>query len=63
MELNDAGQMVVMQWSALPGRFPHLKAGDFVVMPNHFHGIVLLGMIQVHEALIQEDDALNPVLG
>ena len=42
MELNDAGQMLVSQWQALPQRFPNVRLDAFVVMPNHVHGIIVL---------------------
>ncbi|MDR6195380.1 transposase [Siphonobacter sp. SORGH_AS_0500] len=38
--LNEAGQMVVSQWSALPERFKNIVLHEFVVMPNHFHAIL-----------------------
>jgi len=40
MEKNIAGDMVVEQWECLRRRYRMLKLHDFVVMPNHFHGIV-----------------------
>lgn len=40
MILNDAGRMVEQQWLLLPERFPYIKLHEFVVMPNHFHGII-----------------------
>jgi REP element-mobilizing transposase RayT len=43
MRLNDAGRMVATVWHALPRRFPHVALDEFVVMPNHVHGIILLG--------------------
>jgi REP-associated tyrosine transposase len=41
MVLNNAGQMVELIWSELPERFPHVKLDEFVIMPNHFHGIMV----------------------
>jgi REP element-mobilizing transposase RayT len=41
MVLNDAGQMIESIWSELPERFPHVKLDKFVIMPNHFHGIMV----------------------
>ncbi len=38
--LNDAGKMVRSVWEKMPSRFPAIKLDAFVVMPNHFHGIV-----------------------
>jgi hypothetical protein len=40
MILNDAGRMVDMVWDQLPIRFPHLELDEFIVMPNHIHGIL-----------------------
>ena len=39
---TQAGRMVVDQCIALPGRFPTLTLDAFVLMPNHWHGILVL---------------------
>ncbi len=40
MFLNDAGMMIEMQWRKSTGSFDNVRVHDFVVMPNHFHGVV-----------------------
>jgi len=40
MQLNDAGKMVKEEWLKLLERFPNIRLHEFVVMPNHFHGIL-----------------------
>ena len=40
MAINAAGIMVVDQWQMLGNRFPSIKLHEYVVMPNHFHGII-----------------------
>lgn len=40
MILNDAGQMVDKWFRELENKYPDKKTHEFVVMPNHFHGIV-----------------------
>ncbi len=42
MMLNDAGQMVEQCWYDIPLHFPHAGLDEFVVMPNHIHGIVVI---------------------
>ncbi|MBI4787545.1 MAG: transposase [Chloroflexi bacterium] len=42
MQLNDAGRMVQSQWECLPQRFPNVETDEFIVMPNHFHGALLI---------------------
>jgi REP element-mobilizing transposase RayT len=40
MVLNDAGNMIAIQWYELPNRFPSVVLHEYIVMPNHFHGII-----------------------
>jgi REP-associated tyrosine transposase len=42
MRLNDFGRIVTECWNELPQHYPHLRLHEFVVMPNHVHGIVEL---------------------
>ncbi|MFO7736779.1 MAG: transposase, partial [bacterium] len=40
MVLNDAGIMVDNFWNKLPKKFDGIYLDEYVVMPNHFHGII-----------------------
>lgn len=40
MQLNTLGEMVQNEWLNLPQRFPGIALDEFVIMPNHFHGII-----------------------
>src|SRR5262245_31313828 len=44
IRLNEAGHMVERWWFELKHRFPTVETDEFVVMPNHFHGIVVIGV-------------------
>ena len=39
MVLNEFGKIVRDQWLGIRKRFNNVKLDEFVVMPNHFHGI------------------------
>ncbi len=43
MHLNDIGRIVHQTWAALPARFPRIDLDAFIIMPNHIHGIIVLG--------------------
>ena len=43
MRLNDVGRVVQTIWGGLLERFPAIESDAFVVMPNHVHGILLVG--------------------
>ncbi len=42
MEVNDVGRMVQEWWAKLPNKFPGISLDEFMIMPNHFHGIVVI---------------------
>src|SRR3972149_9100932 len=41
MNLNRYGEIVKWEWVNLSQSFKFIELGAFVVMPNHFHGILL----------------------
>ena len=41
MKLSKSGEIVQWEWKALPQRFRYIELGAHVVMPNHFHGILI----------------------
>ena len=40
--LNDAGSVIERWWFELNNKFRTVETDDFVIMPNHFHGIVVI---------------------
>jgi len=42
MLLNDAGKCTERCWRDIPAHFPQVKLDEFVVMPNHVHGIIVI---------------------
>ena len=42
MKLNEAGRMVQSVWHGLPHHYPHVHLDQFIVMPNHVHGLIVL---------------------
>ena len=45
MHLNEIGNITEQEWIKTPELRPdmNLELGEFVVMPNHFHGIIIIG--------------------
>jgi REP element-mobilizing transposase RayT len=42
MGLNEIGQLVQKYWVEIPNHFAFIELGNFVVMPNHVHGILII---------------------
>ena len=38
--LNDAGLMANSLWQKLPAKFSMVTLDEFIIMPNHMHGII-----------------------
>lgn len=42
IEYSEIGNLVKKFWMEIPSHFPFVKLGEFVVMPDHFHGIIII---------------------
>jgi len=42
MFLNQAGEMVRSVWENLSRRFVHVISDEYIVMPNHIHGVIII---------------------
>ena len=42
MSLNKFGLIVQKQWIWLSIQYPYVDLDDFIVMPNHIHGIIII---------------------
>ena len=50
MLLNDAGNIVQAAWYDLPNHYPYVELDEFVIMPNHFHGVIVIASFDIVEA-------------
>ncbi len=58
MHLSAIGQLSQRCWDVIPQHMPHVDVGEFVVMPNHVHGIVI-----IRERLVRPDGASADPVG
>jgi len=42
MVLNEFGRIVSEKWQWLETQYPYIELGAWIVMPNHFHGILVI---------------------
>jgi len=42
MILNEFGRIVDQVWLELPDHHPYVSLDEHVIMPDHFHGIVII---------------------
>jgi len=42
MQMSKIGEIAKSCWRAIPDYFAKVQLGEFVVMPNHLHGIIFI---------------------
>lgn len=42
LEASELGILAENYWLDIPERFPYVELGNFVIMPNHVHGILII---------------------
>jgi putative transposase len=60
MQLSETGKLAEQYWIEIPNHFSFIELGNFVVMPNHVHGILIINKID-GLSLSKPVDAINRV--
>jgi REP element-mobilizing transposase RayT len=42
MILNEYGEIIMKCWDTIPSYFMNVRCDEFVVMPNHIHGVIFI---------------------
>lgn len=58
MQLSEIGKLAEQFWIEIPIHFPFIELGNFVVMPNHVHGILIINN-PVETRFIASDNDIN----
>ena len=45
IQLNEFGKITQQCWLEIPNHFPNVQLDEFVIMPDHIHGIIVLNNI------------------
>jgi putative transposase len=69
--LNDSGKMLQQCWREIPEHFPAVTTNEYIILPDHFHGIIFITEIDVgatHTSPLRNKDqkkqtALGTIIG
>ncbi len=53
--LSEYGEIVANSWEWLPKQYPYVLLDEWVVMPNHIHGIIMIASGAVHPSVSDAD--------
>lgn len=59
MVLNPLGKYTHQCWTDIPQHFPFVTIDEFVVMPNHVHGIIIITEETNNHSSLQSSDPLS----
>jgi REP element-mobilizing transposase RayT len=64
MQLNDAGEIIDKWWLELKNKFNNIELDEYVIMPNHFHGIICINTMQSNNIgdIIQQGEHIGSPL-
>src|ERR1039458_10380428 len=67
MQLSEAGKIAHRCWEEIPLHFPHTALDEFIIMPDHMHGIIVIlqddksGSFKENYGVVQlNDPAVDP---
>lgn len=64
IKLSEGGKIVNDNWIRLPKRFPNIEICDYIIMPNHIHGVIMInGSAICNRATIKVAPTLGNIIG
>jgi len=49
MHLSETGNIAQKFWIEIPNHFPFTRLGEFIIMPDHMHGIIIIDKFNNHQ--------------
>lgn len=65
MILNGIGKIVKNTWLEIPNHFSNVKLDEYIVMPNHIHGIIIIDspVGDGHARPVDKNKSLSVIIG
>jgi putative transposase len=53
MQFNEIGKLANEFWSEIPKHFPFVELGNYQIMPNHIHGILIIDKKNIVDDVVE----------
>ena len=65
MILNNYGNIIKQQWQWLPQQYPYIELDEYIIMPNHIHGILIINNPRRtgHDLSLHKIKSLSSLIG
>ncbi len=64
IHLTAIGEYAYHSWAEIPAHFSHVSLDEYIIMPNHLHGIIIINDVETqHAASLQKNKIPSPSPG
>lgn len=63
IQLNEMGIIAQQCWNSIPEHFPKTFLDEFIVMPNHIHGIIVINIVGAKNLLPLQHHGTSMTIG
>jgi REP element-mobilizing transposase RayT len=53
IQLTEIGKLAAQFWAEIPKHFPFIELGNYQIMPNHVHGILIIANKKVDDDVLE----------
>jgi REP element-mobilizing transposase RayT len=63
MQLSEIGNIARQSWEKIPIHFPNIELDEFIIMPNHLHGIIIINDYSCRDVQLNVPTGISPKQG
>lgn len=63
MQLSEIGKIAHHYWIKIPNHFPFVVCDEFIVMPNHIHGILIINNVGTGQCPVPTKTTISSIIG
>jgi putative transposase len=63
MRYSEVGSIVMKNWQEIPKHFGNVRLSEFIVMPDHVHGVIILTVSVDNYIIDKENAGISPKAG
>ena len=57
IQLSKIGKIIDNQWNNIPNQYGNIELDEYIIMPNHIHGILIINNINYNKRTDLREDA------
>lgn len=62
-KINKIGRSINYWWNEIPNHFKYVEIDEYTIMPDHFHGIIVINFVGADRCVRPDDIKNNSKLG